>query len=536
MRNNSEIILCKGIKLDKNYENVLSYSESDMVTLCRANAIYTGTNYKIVGVKNNIINVSASYATCIYANYMAFKNPLYGNKWFFAWVTDVTLLNPNTTQITFQLDVFSTWYGSFNVGQAFIEREHVSNDTLGANLVPENLETGEYIAQNLYPASDYNQLCVVVASMLDLEVYISSSYATKQLYYGIYDGIPAGCGYYKFTSLTPIYQALEHMAADGLTNNIVCMFLAPNSLITLETGKTYKVAVSTTVHSDTTLGISRVSSIGTYTPVNKKVLTYPYVWINLTNGVGQSAVFQQEFWELDSNNEMAMDILSVICPGMSIKVVPINYKGKSTAFDDGITWGKFPIISYPNDIYTNWMTQNGINLGFTTLNAHEWANVKGGMQMVGGLLQGTVGGDSVGGISNVVGGYQNIFDQMQQEYRRSFTPYQLEGSLNTGDVATAGGFNRLFFSRMTITEQFARRIDKYFSRFGYRVNDIKTPNLNSRSKFNYIKVGGMDELIHGDIPANDLEEINSIFRKGVTIFHNYNDIGNYTVSNPIVTP
>mgnify|MGYP003296521413 CR=1 FL=1 len=72
-----------------------------------------------------------------------------------------------------QIDVFSTWYSSFNVGQAFIEREHVSNDAIGANLVPENLETGEYIAQNLAPATDYNQLCVIVASMLDLEEYIS---------------------------------------------------------------------------------------------------------------------------------------------------------------------------------------------------------------------------------------------------------------------------------------------------------------------------------------------------------------------------
>ena len=34
---------------------------------------------------------------------------------------------------------------------------------------------------------------------------------------------------------------------------------------------------------------------------------------------------------------------------------------KGRAFDDGITWGKFPIISYPNDIYTNWMTQNSVN-------------------------------------------------------------------------------------------------------------------------------------------------------------------------------
>ena len=94
-----------------------------------------------------------------------------------------------------------------------------------------------------------------------------------------------------------------------------------------------------------------------------------------------------------------------------------------------------------------------------------------------------------------------------------------------------GGFN---LYNMTITYSYAKKIDDFFSRFGYKVNEVKTPNLNSRSKFNFIKVGGMDELVTGSIPASDLETINSIFRKGVTIFHNYNDIGNYLIDNPIV--
>ena len=72
--------------------------------------------------------------------------------------------------------------------------------------------------------------------------------------------------------------------------------------------------------------------------------------------------------------------------------------------------------------------------------------------------------------------------------------------------------------------------------FGYKVNEVKTPNLNSRTKFNFIKVGGNDDLVHGDIPASSLEEINNICRKGVTIFHDYNSLGDYTVSNTIVTP
>ena len=46
----------------------------------------------------------------------------------------------------------------------------------------------------------------------------------------------------------------------------------------------------------------------------------------------------------------------------------------------------------------------------------------------------------------------------------------------------------------------------------------------------------MDELVSGDIPASDLDEINSIFRKGVTIFHDYSTFGDYLQTNAIVTP
>ena len=127
---NSEIILCSGIKMDRNYENVLSYTEDQMVNLCRNNKIYDGFRYSIIQ-PNKTIDIACKYEDAIFANYMAFINPKYGNKWFFAWITNVELRNPNTTRITFQVDVFSTWYSRFNLNQAFIEREHVSDDTIG---------------------------------------------------------------------------------------------------------------------------------------------------------------------------------------------------------------------------------------------------------------------------------------------------------------------------------------------------------------------------------------------------------------------
>lgn len=49
--------------------------------------------------------------------------------------------------------------------------------------------------------------------------------------------------------------------------------------------------------------------------------------------------------------------------GGSIKCIPINYGNSSIQNEDeGIICGKFPTLSWSEDLYTNWLTQNGVNL------------------------------------------------------------------------------------------------------------------------------------------------------------------------------
>lgn len=71
--------------------------------------------------------------------------------------------------------------------------------------------------------------------------------------------------------------------------------------------------------------------------------------------------------------------------------------------------------------------------------------------------------------------------------------------------------------------------------FGYKINETKTPNITGRTYWNYVEIGGNEEIGHGNIPNRFLDEINQIFRKGVTIWHNHSNIGNYSLSNTIVS-
>ena len=46
---------------------------------------------------------------------------------------------------------------------------------------------------------------------------------------------------------------------------------------------------------------------------------------------------------------------------MSIKLQP-NYKGEAINNNEGLVLGKLPMCSWNTDVYTNWLTQNSVNI------------------------------------------------------------------------------------------------------------------------------------------------------------------------------
>ena len=146
-KRNSIIILAKNISMDKEYINILDYTEQQLVNLCESNdhLVAKQTNYSFLKPDSNVINVGITYSTCLEANYIAMQNPSYSNKWFFAFIDKVEYNSELSTNIYYTVDEMSTWWSYWTKKQCFVIREHVSDDTIGKNLVPENLETGDYI-------------------------------------------------------------------------------------------------------------------------------------------------------------------------------------------------------------------------------------------------------------------------------------------------------------------------------------------------------------------------------------------------------
>ena len=473
-------------------------------------------------------------------NYVMYQNPDYNNKWFYAFVTDMQYINDGRTDITIKTDCLQTWMFEKVMKPCFVEREHAANDATGANTVPEGLETGEYMS-NRHTKSGYasEDLCIVFGATKNAD----KSNITGLVYNNLYSGVR----YFSFDNTASgrdaLNEVLEQYDENGIGDAITCMFMAPAPLAYTANDSHgvpgtnllnyYYINSPDNTGGDfgypgTEIDIT-TGSLDGYTPRNKKLLCYPYRYLLVANNAGASVPMKYErFYTVGGSGEKTaipprFVVEGVLSPGCSIRMVPLNYNGAPRNDEEGINMGKFPILNWASDIYTNWLTQNGVNI------ALEIASGVG--QIVAGvaIAAGSAGlGTAVGG-GSVVGGVSQIAGTLSQVYTQSFAPPQAKGNLNSGDVVTASDQNDFHFYDMSIKAEYARIIDEYFDMYGYKTHRVKTPWENHRENYWFIKT--IDANIAGAIPQADLQIIKDCYNRGVTYWKNPANFKDYTVDN-----
>jgi hypothetical protein len=502
----SKLIVARGIKLDKNYTNVLSYDTNDMLSLVESHAEYTENNYNYIDYTKNEIMANVDYSVAMRCNYIAFQNPRHGNKWYFAFIDDVKYKAPNQCLIIFTIDVWSTFFDNWSSSPCFVVREHVNDDTIGAHTVPESVTTGEYVINAHLRDTANRQKChIIVASSIDPNMESGEPSISAS---GTYNGIPYAFALFDCsTNSNNLHNFISRLAdqQEAIQN----IWLAP-PWIKGNTILNWAVEPSDNpVTVDT--GISPIRTLDGYTPKNKKLLTYPYCYIMGSNGQNQNAIYMQEFWQLNNNNEYVVRMFGSLTPGCSVRAIPVNYKGDEICESEGLNLGKFPTLSWNTDFYTLWCSENLVNNANTLFSSAEQF-----------------------GTGNVLGAMENVNTLMYSDYRAQRVPPQLHGNTNCGDIMYSMRENCFHFFRMTIKREYAEQIDDYFSRYGYKINEVKVPNIYGRQNFNFIEIGKDDSIGYGSLPSKYMEEINNICRQGVTIWHNHENLGNYNINNPII--
>lgn len=499
--------------------------------------------------KDSIIRFPAHIDTILEYNYCMYQNSNYGDKWFYAFITNMRYVANNNTEISIVTDVFQTWQFDFNFKESFVEREHISvnDDIPGANLVPEGLEFGEPIQQQAIDVDDLQPYYVVAFTGDSLESEIEYLNLSPSLVpFHKLNGIPTGVNMFIGT-LTGVENLLREISMDAKTEMVMTIFTVPKLAVNLgnqQFGQWNNNNIPNTGNPVSPKRLSlpqKPSSLNGYIPRNKKLLTYPYCYCGFTSPLGTKQIFKFEDF---MQNIPQFDIISEVNQNPTVVFIPLNYKGIEEAnVTEGVSIQGYPTISYKTEYFNTWLAQNSniINLqmeqeqfNYEIDAIQRGANIGGNivdkafnLDVGGALMEGANAGFDLAKM-NVNHEYY-IKMQMAQIEKQKMLPNS--GTLGSSN-ATLIGYDYLkenIFSYFAIKPQFAQKLDKYFDMYGYLTNERKIPNLNNRPTWNYIKTIGANIL--GNIPQTDMEILKNMFNQGITLWHNSENFLDYSINN-----
>ena len=463
-------------------------------------------------------------------NYMMFQNSDYSGKWFYCFIKRMTYISDGVTEVQFEVDPLQTYMFDVTIKPSFVEREHTNDDTIGKNLLPENLEHGEYVCndhETMHEESHTESFLFVVNADKAPDTSDTNTYYSTNV-----GGIPMSGGLFVFTNMETLTNAfLTYSSMNGGIDHVKNVYIASD-----QTGiwdalsdplgpddehiyRKYNGSSSPSVAEKT---VSVPNTINGYTPRNKKLLSAPYQYMIISNNNGSANTLQYEFFSDRSNAKIKREGMPTV--GGSVFYYPENYKGLANNRNEGVMGGKLPTLSWSGDAWTNWLTQNSVNLGFGTVSTLPNTAL--------GVAGSVSTGNAIGAVGSVIGGIEGIGSQLVEMYNHSILPNTFSGNINGGDVITSSKRNELIIYHMSITSQFAKIIDDYFDMFGYATHRVKVPNSNHRTNYWYTKT--IDCNIVGNVPDDYMQQIKNAYNNGLTFWKNPANFLDYSVNNAIV--
>ena len=418
--------------------------------------------------------------------------------------------------------------------------------------MPEGLELGELKVQNTTGFTELNPVYIIVftGDTIGQQTIDQDGHT--------YNGISSSITYILCNNDGGLQACLNIINTYGQGDKILTVFSVPklallDKISSLEPDPNvhyyyYEILDYDYKQSEITKNLnSRPSSIDGYTPRNKKLLTYPYLYLGFNPQNGSQKIYKYENF---TNGTPSFKIISEINPNPTVQFIPQNYRGASgNSLSDNCSMNGYPTISYKNDVFNTWLAQNGeiVNLQMQQEQFnYEISGIKEATNLFTNIATSGLGGynmnstqagngllGSINSALNIVALEKNhdfyIKQQMAQIEKQKLLPDN--ASLSSSN-STLLGYNLLddnIFTVYSIKAQFAERIDKFFDMYGYLTNQVKIPNTNNRPNWNYIKTIGCN--IIGNIPQIDLESIKSMFDNGITLWHNPTTFLDYSQNN-----
>lgn len=512
----SVITIYKKVPWDNSYRDVrLFETEAQRNTYFAGLEHYTfekcsvaklGTSFKIPGNLNDMSEFS----------YMTFENPGLGTgaKRYYAFITGISYVNTVTTEIQYEIDWIQSFLFLFEYEACIVEREHVDNDGIGLHTVPENLETGEYIADGDY----YKTFSpAVIFSFLPDE-------STASLQNGVLS-CAITSGDKDLTSPSNLNTALRTF--NDAPERIIQVTMCVAEM--LDNGYAPKV-MQEVINREKPGPVVRENG-ETYTIKNNKARIYPYFFLSVDNFMGN---IEQYHWELFPGPYASFRIEGTPVPRPIMECSPIGYAMSDGEFINqgmSVVYDNFPSCPYANDTYKAWASQYGFSraasLGATV--ASGLINIAGAgifskTNFVGSAVKLAAG-------SAAIDTGRELVSQAVDKQQHQIHSQQMQGGISQAGLNYATSRIGFRVKEYRPRLEAIKRIDGFFTRYGYRVDRVKVPYMNNRKFVNFVKC--VNATVGGKVPQVAKTVMENTLNAGVSFWH-VDTIGMQLNENPIM--
>lgn len=533
-------------------------------------------------------DVDASIDKLYGTNYMYFQNPDFSTRRFYAFVTELEYKNAGTTRVYFEIDVYQTWYLDTVFKPSFVVREHrplwQDDGRPVVNTIDEGLDYGleydtvsiEQFVPNdgilfmvvvcktpMHEGDDGNSITPSIIGMPQPLTFYIVPYDPKNnatvISTGDGDSFPITSPETILKDLYTNEKAVNNIVSVYITNSIgkkvtaVRTIGSPTVVRNLIDSNIIDVGVGAT---STCLYVKKMSTFTTdisslsenkyddFVPVTEsKLLMFPYTNIVLDDFTGNRMSYKVEYI-----NGKQFGLLVKGSLGLSNFVTygVDNYKHGNIMDDPNfmplnnetaLINNKPNDVSVVNDYLTAFLqgnknqinTQENAIIFNSAMNGINGALTAGASQAMGNPL------GVASGVTDIVSGAGNGVLQLQaiesKQKDISNTPPTISKMGSNTSYNMGHGLTGVYIIKKQIKAEYRRKLSDFFNAYGYKTNEFKVPNMNTRRYWNYVQT--KDCIIRGNMNNTDLKLLKAVFDNGITLWHT-DDVGNYELENEVV--
>lgn len=388
----------------------------------------------------------------------------------------------------------------------------------------------------------------------------------------------------KYYSLQNLISWIANAQIDGMdAKDIYAVFIYPDFFSSEDDTAIFDSYGSGSKEKTMTFDMSstagfKKTDVKFFIPKNNKLYTFPYTRLTVSSHYGNVAHYKFELF--DNGFKPKFTLLSILTATPQAALIPVGYRGKGDATDYMVTLPYAIEIPVKGDAFKTYMAENKGNIISSLFNSVLSAAIPA--MTTTSTVAMTSGGDitqertirtlspKTGRLRNSLqdttrtvnspsrqesesstvsfgGGakYTGLVSMVGDLVDKAHLPNPVYGNMTTTDILATAKLNTITLYREGISGDIAKTIDDFFTMFGYAIKEVKQPGVYNRHYWQYIKTcgcnlhnaDGYSDYVNENVnystgmSAADMETLEKIFDRGITLWNQDVQIGDYTLDN-----